>query len=373
MTGRGCCSAWRNCGGRPARDAFDAANKTWVSAAVAGFAEVLGLRLAYGPVGSTAPSLPIFLALDEVTESALVVRPLRDAGGAVADFVVVHMSPGYAGPGRPPGRRAGRADARLRRTRRRILVTACSPWPSGSWPAARPSACPGPPPWPAREPARVDRRGGRGPGHRGARGPVLRGSGLHLAGGGGGGGAGRPARPRPAPGPHRRLGGEPGHRGGPVDRLRVRGLRPRPPARGTDPHHQPAQLRDRRRPRAGAAVPPVAAAPARARRRGIPHRPPGGHRHPADPRLRRAGAGRRRGGGAAGRVPGRLRALPHPGRAGRDPGPAGRQRAAGGGGAAARAAPAARDHAGGRFAGGGRGGRGGGPLPAGRAGPPGGR
>jgi hypothetical protein len=90
------------------RDAFEVSTRVWVSAAVAGFAEVLGLRLAYGPVGSTAPSLPIFGALDQITESALVVRPLRDAGGAVTDFGVVHMSPGYVDPaGRPAGELAG--------------------------------------------------------------------------------------------------------------------------------------------------------------------------------------------------------------------------------------------------------------------------
>lgn len=90
------------------RGVFEAATRVWVSAAVAGFADVLGLRLAYGPVGSTAPSLPIFRALDQITESVLVVRPLRDADGAVTDFVVVHMSPGYVDPGgRPAGELAG--------------------------------------------------------------------------------------------------------------------------------------------------------------------------------------------------------------------------------------------------------------------------
>ena len=59
--------------------AFEVTTRGWASAAVAGFADVLALRLAYGPVGSTAPSLPIFRALDQITESALVVRPLRDA------------------------------------------------------------------------------------------------------------------------------------------------------------------------------------------------------------------------------------------------------------------------------------------------------
>jgi serine phosphatase RsbU (regulator of sigma subunit) len=85
------------------RDVFDVAARGWVSSAVAGFADVLGLRLAYGPVGSTAPSLPIFRVLDQVTDSALVVRPLRDADGTVTDFGIVHLSPGYIDPaGRPP-------------------------------------------------------------------------------------------------------------------------------------------------------------------------------------------------------------------------------------------------------------------------------
>jgi serine phosphatase RsbU (regulator of sigma subunit) len=90
------------------RGVFDVATRGWVSAAVAGFADVLGLRLAYGPVGSTAPSLPIFLALDQITASALVVRPLRDADGAVTDFCVVHLSPRYVDPGgRRPAELAG--------------------------------------------------------------------------------------------------------------------------------------------------------------------------------------------------------------------------------------------------------------------------
>jgi len=90
------------------RGVFDVTTRAWVAAAVAGFADVLGLRLAYGPVGSTAPSPPIFRALDQITESALVVRPLRAADGAVTDFGVVHMSPRYVDPGgRPAAELAG--------------------------------------------------------------------------------------------------------------------------------------------------------------------------------------------------------------------------------------------------------------------------
>jgi Stage II sporulation protein E (SpoIIE)/ANTAR domain len=91
-----------------ARGVFDVATRVWVSAAVAGFADVLGLRLAYGPVGSTAPSLPIFRSLDQVTECVLVVRPLRDADGTVVDFTVLHMGPRYVDPaGRPAAELAG--------------------------------------------------------------------------------------------------------------------------------------------------------------------------------------------------------------------------------------------------------------------------
>jgi serine phosphatase RsbU (regulator of sigma subunit) len=87
---------------------FDIALRAAVASALAGFTDVLSLRLAYGPAGSAAPSPAIFRALDQVTESVLVVRPLWDADGTVTDFGVVHMSPGYVDPaGRPAGELAG--------------------------------------------------------------------------------------------------------------------------------------------------------------------------------------------------------------------------------------------------------------------------
>ena len=90
------------------RPAFDAGTRTAVAAALAGFTDVLALRLAYGPVGSTAPSLAVFRALDQVAGSVLVVRPLWNAEGALTDFGVVHMSPGYVDPaGRPAAELAG--------------------------------------------------------------------------------------------------------------------------------------------------------------------------------------------------------------------------------------------------------------------------
>ena len=69
-----------------------------LSAAFAGFAEVLALRLAEGPIGSTAPSPVVFAALDQLADSLLLVRPLRDAEGDIADFAVMRISPGYVDP-----------------------------------------------------------------------------------------------------------------------------------------------------------------------------------------------------------------------------------------------------------------------------------
>jgi serine phosphatase RsbU (regulator of sigma subunit) len=89
-----------------ARSVFDAGVRASVAAALAGFTDVLALRLAYGPVGSTAPSPAIFRALDQVTESVLIVRPLWGADGTLTDFGIVHMSPAYTDP-------AGRQAAEL--------------------------------------------------------------------------------------------------------------------------------------------------------------------------------------------------------------------------------------------------------------------
>ena len=90
------------------RAVFDVSTRAAVTAALAGFAEVLALRLAYEPVGATAPSPSVFHALDQAAGSVLVVRPLRDADGTVRDFAVVHLSPGYTDPaGRPAASLAG--------------------------------------------------------------------------------------------------------------------------------------------------------------------------------------------------------------------------------------------------------------------------
>jgi hypothetical protein len=84
------------------RKAFDASTRERLAAVVSGFAGVLSLRLAYGPLGSVSPSPAIFAALDEIAGSALVVRPLRDGSGEIGDFAIAYLSPEYADPaGRP--------------------------------------------------------------------------------------------------------------------------------------------------------------------------------------------------------------------------------------------------------------------------------
>ncbi len=79
-----------------------------LSATVAGFAQVLAVRLVHGPVGSAAPSPAVYAALDQITDSLLLVRPLRDPGGKVADFAIMRVSPGYVDPaGRPAAELTG--------------------------------------------------------------------------------------------------------------------------------------------------------------------------------------------------------------------------------------------------------------------------
>jgi serine phosphatase RsbU (regulator of sigma subunit) len=81
---------------------FDSGTRDRLSAVLAGFADVLGIRLGFGPLGSMTPSPTIFATLAEITDSALIVRPLRDDSGEVTDFSLVYLSPGYADPaGRP--------------------------------------------------------------------------------------------------------------------------------------------------------------------------------------------------------------------------------------------------------------------------------
>jgi len=90
------------------RDDIDAAGQARLTAFLAGFAEVIGVRMADETVGSAAPSAAVFTLLDEIADSVLILRPLRDASRALTDFAIVHKSPGYLDPaGRQPAELAG--------------------------------------------------------------------------------------------------------------------------------------------------------------------------------------------------------------------------------------------------------------------------
>jgi hypothetical protein len=84
------------------REDFGADLQGRLTAVLAGFADALGGRLAYGPLGSVAPSPAVFAALDQIADSMLLVRPLRGADGEITDFAIIYLSSGYAdSAGRP--------------------------------------------------------------------------------------------------------------------------------------------------------------------------------------------------------------------------------------------------------------------------------
>jgi serine phosphatase RsbU (regulator of sigma subunit) len=73
-----------------------------LTALAAGSARVLDARLAVGDLAAAPPRQALFSLLDSVADSVLVVRALRDQDGAVADFAIDHVSPGFLDPaGRP--------------------------------------------------------------------------------------------------------------------------------------------------------------------------------------------------------------------------------------------------------------------------------
>jgi PAS domain-containing protein len=80
------------------REEFAEEFRSRLSAALAGFAEVLSLRLNEGPIGSAAPSAAVFAALEQLADSVLVVWPVPGDDGEIADFAVVSVGPGYIDP-----------------------------------------------------------------------------------------------------------------------------------------------------------------------------------------------------------------------------------------------------------------------------------
>ncbi|MGH3187149.1 MAG: PP2C family protein-serine/threonine phosphatase, partial [Streptosporangiaceae bacterium] len=82
---------------------FTAEIRQHLSALAAGCARILGARLALGDLAAAQPRAALFTLLDDLADSVLVLRAIRDSGGQVADFSIEHVSPGY----RDPAGRAG--------------------------------------------------------------------------------------------------------------------------------------------------------------------------------------------------------------------------------------------------------------------------
>jgi serine phosphatase RsbU (regulator of sigma subunit) len=79
-----------------------------ISSLAAGCAPVLAARLTHGDLAAAQPKQALFSLLDQIVGSAIVVRAIRHDNGAVTDFAIDHISPGYLDPaGRPAAELAG--------------------------------------------------------------------------------------------------------------------------------------------------------------------------------------------------------------------------------------------------------------------------
>jgi serine phosphatase RsbU (regulator of sigma subunit) len=92
----------------PGSMAFTAEVRQHLSSLAAGCARVIAARLAHGDLAAAHPKEAVYTLLDDLAESILVVRAIRDADGEPADFSIEHVSPAFRDP-------AGRADIDLTR------------------------------------------------------------------------------------------------------------------------------------------------------------------------------------------------------------------------------------------------------------------
>jgi Stage II sporulation protein E (SpoIIE)/ANTAR domain len=102
----------------PAPLAFTAQIRQHLAALAAGCARVIGARLAHGDLAAAQPRQAVYGLLDDLAESVLVVRALRDGRGQLSDFSIEHVSPSFIDP-------AGRTDLDLTR------LTLLEAYPSG--------------------------------------------------------------------------------------------------------------------------------------------------------------------------------------------------------------------------------------------------
>src|SRR6266536_3356554 len=98
----------------PGPMAFTAKVRQHLSSLAAGCARVIAARLAHGDLAAAHPTEAVYTLLDDLAESVLVVRAVRDADGELADFSIEHVSPAFRDP-------AGRADTNTDLTRLTLL------------------------------------------------------------------------------------------------------------------------------------------------------------------------------------------------------------------------------------------------------------
>jgi len=98
----------------PGPMAFTAKVRQHLSSLAAGCARVIVARLAHGDIAAAHPKEAVYTLLDDLAESVLVVRAIRDADGELADFSIEHVSPAFHDP-------AGRADTDIDLTRLTLL------------------------------------------------------------------------------------------------------------------------------------------------------------------------------------------------------------------------------------------------------------
>jgi len=90
------------------RPAFTAEVRQHLSALAAGCARVIAARLAHGDLAAAQPQEAVYTLLDDLAESVLVARAIRDEAGRLADFSIEHVSPAFRDP-------AGRTEIDLTR------------------------------------------------------------------------------------------------------------------------------------------------------------------------------------------------------------------------------------------------------------------
>ncbi len=98
----------------PGSMAFTAKVRQHLSSLAAGCARVIAARLAHGDLAAAHPTEAVYTLLDDLAESVLVVRAVRDADGELADFSIEHVSPAFRDP-------VGRVDTDTDLTRLTLL------------------------------------------------------------------------------------------------------------------------------------------------------------------------------------------------------------------------------------------------------------